>query len=145
MRGGGAFLNFTEITLMEFSMLNPFDFIISSAFAQESVPAPQSGTDVLMNYLPFILIFLVFYVLVIRPQQKRLSEQDKMVRALKRGDRIVTSSGIHGKVAKIDEKDDFLMLEIAEGVQVKIDRSNVSSLEAKTEPVPAESKKEKDK
>lgn len=118
--------------------------LISSAYAQEAVPTPQSGTDMFMNYLPFILIFLVFYVLVIRPQQRRLADQDKMIKALQRGDRVVTSGGIHGKIAQV-EGNEVLMVEIADGVQIKIDRSSVSALEAKTEPAKTDSKDKKDK
>ena len=88
----------------------------------------------LMGYLPFILIFAIFYFLVIRPQQKKLDEQNKMIKALQRGDRIVTSSGIHGKITKL-EGDEQIMVEIADGVQIKMDRSNVQGLEAKTQPV----------
>jgi preprotein translocase subunit YajC len=107
---------------------------ISSALAQDATAAaPEATQAAMMNYLPFILIFGVFYFLVIRPQQKKLSDQEKMIKALQRGDRVVTSGGIHGKIAKIEEEK-FVMLEIAEGVQVKIDRENVSALEAKPQP-----------
>ncbi len=116
-------------------MLNPLNFLLSSAYAQEPVAAPQGGSEVLMNYLPFILIFLVFYVLVIRPQQKRLADQDKMVKALQRGDRVVTNGGLHGKIAKVEDK--TFMLEIADGVQVKIERDSVATVEAKTQPAAA--------
>ncbi len=124
-------------------MFSLSDFIISPAFAQEAVPAPQSGTEVFMNYVPFILIFLVFYMLVIRPQQKKLVDQEKMVKALQRGDRVVTSGGIHGKVAKVEDND-VLSLEIADGVQIKVDKSSVVSLEAKPQPVSADAKDKKD-
>jgi preprotein translocase subunit YajC len=80
--------------------------------------------------LPFVLIFGVFYFLVIRPQQKKLADQDKMVKALQRGDRVVTSGGIHGKITKI-ENEGQLILEIAEGVQIKIERDNITALESK--------------
>jgi len=116
-------------------MPNPLHFLVSSAFAQDAVPPPQGGSEVIMNYMPFILIFLVFYFLVIRPQQKRLADQDKMVKALQRGDRVVTNGGFHGKIAKIEDK--TIMLEIAEGVQVKVERDSVASVEAKTEPAAA--------
>jgi preprotein translocase subunit YajC len=108
-------------------------FFVSAALAQEAAPAAPDAQSALMNYLPFILIFAVFYFLVIRPQQKKLADQDKMTKALQRGDRVVTSCGIHGKVAKIDEEGQ-LMLEIAEGVQIKIDRDNIAALEAKPKP-----------
>jgi preprotein translocase subunit YajC len=112
-------------------MLDLARLFIPAALAQDAVPAvPMDSQTTLMNYLPFILIFGVFYFLVIRPQQKKLSEQEKMIKALQRGDRVVTSGGIHGKITKIDE-DTQVMLEIAEGVQIKIDRDNITALETK--------------
>jgi preprotein translocase subunit YajC len=107
---------------------------VASAFAQDAAPAPIDTTAGLMNYLPFVLIFAVFYFLVIRPQQKKLVEQEKMVKALQRGDRVVTTGGIHGKITKL-EGDDLLMVEIADGVQIKMDRANVQGLESKPQPV----------
>lgn len=114
-------------------MLDLSSFFISAAFAQETAAATPTETQAaMMNYLPFILIFLVFYLLVIRPQHKKLAEQDKMIKALQRGDRVVTSGGIHGKIAKIE--DAMLMLEVADGVQIKIERDCVSGLETKQLP-----------
>jgi preprotein translocase subunit YajC len=110
-------------------MINELLPFISTAFAQEAAPVPLDGQSALMSYLPFVLIFLVFYVLVIRPQQKRLADQEKMIKALQRGDRVVTSGGIHGKITKIENN--LIALEIAEGVEIKIDRDNVAALEAK--------------
>lgn len=113
------------------------EFFVSSAFAQEAVAAVPDQTQAMMSYIPFVLIFAVFYFLVIRPQQKRLSEQDRMVKSLQKGDRVVTSSGIHGKVAKIDDSEPGqLILEIADGVQIKIDRDNIAGLEVKPEAKP---------
>jgi preprotein translocase subunit YajC len=107
---------------------------ISVALAQDAVPAVSGDSQAtMMNYLPFILIFGVFYFLVIRPQQKKLADQEKMIKALQRGDRVVTSGGIHGKVAKIEDGGQ-LMLEIAEGVQIKIDRDSITALETKLSP-----------
>ena len=110
----------------------------SPALAQDAgvASAPAGASAGLMGYLPFVLIFGVFYMLVIRPQQKKLDEQNKMIKALQRGDRIVTSGGIHGKITKL-EGDTQLVVEIADGVQIKIERTSVQGLEAKTEPVAA--------
>ncbi len=109
-----------------------FDFsalFISVAMAQDAVPQmADEAPSAMMSYLPFVLIFGVFYFLVIRPQQKKLADQEKMIKALQRGDRVVTSGGIHGKIAKV-EGDTQLMLEIAEGVQIKIDRDNIAARE----------------
>ncbi|MGB9154057.1 MAG: preprotein translocase subunit YajC [Alphaproteobacteria bacterium] len=125
-------------------MFDPTQLFISSAWAQGPIPQVQDAApgimggsqSALMGYLPFILIFAVFYFLVIRPQQKKFDEQNKMVKALQRGDRVVAVGGIHGKITKL-EGDDLLIVEIAEGVQIKIDRTSVQGLEAKTQPVAA--------
>jgi preprotein translocase subunit YajC len=122
-------------------MFDVAHLIMSSAWAQDAAPATadtatSTAAAGLMQYLPFILIFGVFYFLVIRPQQKKLEEQNKMIKALQRGDRVITTGGIHGKITRL-EGDDQLMVEIAEGVQIKIERGNVQGLEAKTQPVAA--------
>jgi preprotein translocase subunit YajC len=119
-------------------MFDLVHLLISPAFAQDAAApaAPGSPLGVLTNYLPFILIFGVFYFLVIRPQQQKLSEQQKMLKALQRGDKVVTSGGIHGKIAKLDG-DAFVTIEIANGVEIKLDRGHISGLEAKPVPVVA--------
>ncbi|HUY68141.1 MAG TPA: preprotein translocase subunit YajC [Alphaproteobacteria bacterium] len=119
-------------------MLNTAHFLIGTAWADTPAAAPHAGgLSSMMGpmgpLLPLILIFLVFYVLIIRPQNKKLQEQDKMIKALKRGDRVVTAGGICGKIVR-PEGDDHLIVEIADGVQAKIVRTTVQSLVAKTEP-----------
>lgn len=117
-------------------MLDITSLFISQAWAQTSPPpASQSAaiTSTIMNFMPMVLIFMVFYVLIIRPQQKKIDEQSKMVAALRRGDRVITTGGIHGKISNM-LGDDLLMLEIADGTHVKILRSHIASLEAKTDP-----------
>jgi preprotein translocase subunit YajC len=118
-------------------MLDFTHLFIGTAWAQ-SADTAGSTSSIGMSFLPLLLIFGVFYVLLIRPQQKKLDEQSKMIKALKRGDRIVTAGGIHGKITKLDG-DDNLMVEIADGVQVKVVRNTVSALAAKTEPLLAKS------
>ncbi len=118
-------------------MLDFAHLLIGSALAQGTAPAPASGMDPnsmfasISNFLPLILIFVVFYVLIIRPQQKKMAEQDKMIKALKRGDRVVISGGIYGKITKLE--DDTLTVEIADGVNVKVVRAQVQALAAKTD------------
>ena len=109
--------------------------LVSAAWAQDAAaPAAggSGGMGALMNFAPLLLIFAVFYFLIIRPQQKKMDDQNKMVKALRKGDRIITSSGIHGKIVRL-EGDDNLMVEIADGVQIKMVRSFVQGLEAKTD------------
>lgn len=119
-------------------------FFIGTAWAQTAATPSASGSGSpmasLTNFLPLILIFAVFYMLIIRPQQKKLDEQSKMIKALQRGDRVVTTGGIHGKVAQIEEGK-TITLEIATGVEIKIDRDNIQALEAKPEPVKEGDKK----
>jgi preprotein translocase subunit YajC len=80
----------------------------------------------LLGFLPFILIFLVLYFLMIRPQAKKQKEQQKMIHELKQGDEVVTIGGIHGTIAGIREKDNALILKISDSTKVIIDRSAVS-------------------
>ena len=105
---------------------------ISEAWAQ-AAPAAAGGTDMLMSIAPMVLIFIVFWFLLIRPQQKKAKEHRAMVQALKRGDRVVTNGGIYGQVTHV--ADDHLMVEIAEGVKIKLDRSAVSAIPGRPEPV----------
>ena len=99
------------------------------AYAQ----AAGGGGDGLAAFLPFILIFVVFYFLLIRPQQKRAKEHREMVKQLRRGDKVVTAGGIVGKVAKAPE-DGEVDVEIAEGVRVKIVRETISQVVSKSAP-----------
>jgi preprotein translocase subunit YajC len=82
-----------------------------------------------------MLIIGIMYFLMIRPQQKRLKEHRDMVAAIRRGDTVVTSGGIIGKVAKVDEQE--LQVEIADGVKIKVVRSTVSEVRGKGEAAPA--------
>ena len=105
---------------------------ISPAYAQDAAAA-AGGTGMLMQFLPLILIFVVFYFLLIRPQQKKAKTHREMLAALRRGDRIVTSGGIIGTIAKV-VSDTELQVEIAEGVKVRVLRGTVAEVLAKTEP-----------
>ena len=99
------------------------EWLIPSAYAQAAGGAQPSA---LMQLLPLVLIFVVFYFLLIRPQAKRAKEHKAMVSALAVGDEVVTSGGMLGKVTEAGEQ--FLTLEVAEGVRVKVQRHTVSSL-----------------
>jgi len=99
------------------------EWLIPSAYAQA---AGASQPSALVQLLPLVLIFVVFYFLLIRPQAKRAKEHKAMVAALAVGDEVVTSGGILGKVTETG--DQFLTVEIAEGVQVKIQRHTVSAV-----------------
>ncbi len=99
------------------------DWLIPSAWAQAAGGAQPNA---IMQLLPLILIFVVFYFLLIRPQAKRAKEHKAMVSALAVGDEVVTSGGILGKVTEAGEQ--FLTVEVAEGVRVKVQRHTVSSV-----------------
>lgn len=105
---------------------------ISSAYAQAAGGAAPPAVD-FMLFLPLILIFVVFYFLLIKPQQKKLKEHKEMVDGLRRGDRIVTAGGLIGTVTRVSG-DDEVTIEIAEGVRVRAIRSTISTVLAKTEP-----------
>ena len=98
------------------------NFFISDA--QAAAPAGQS--DPLTSFLPLIIIFIVFYFLLIRPQTKKAKEHKQMVEALAKGDEVVTNGGLLGKVTKVG--DNFVDLELAEGIVVKLQRHAVGSL-----------------
>jgi preprotein translocase subunit YajC len=93
--------------------------------------------------IPTMLIIGIMYFLMIRPQQKRLKEHQAMVAAVRRGDTVVTSGGIIGKVAKVDDQE--LQVEIAEGVKIKILRSTISEVRGKGEAATSPKAKDKDK
>lgn len=97
-------------------------FFISQAWAAEAPGQP----DPIMSFLPLILIFVVFYFLLIRPQQKRAKEHKAMVEALKKGDWVVTTGGLLGRVTDLGEN--FVRLQVAEGVEVKVQRPAVAAL-----------------
>ena len=103
---------------------------ISEALAQTATGTAGAGGGLegLMQFAPLVLIFVVFYFLMIRPQQKRQKEHQAMVRAAKRGDRIVTSGGIVGVITKANDADNDVEVEIAQGVKVRVVRTAISDV-----------------
>jgi preprotein translocase subunit YajC len=97
------------------------DFLISSAYAQDA--APQGG---LMGFLPLILIFIVFYFMLIRPQMKRAKEHRRLVAELSKGDEVVTNGGLLGKITDIS--DSFVTLQVADNVSIKLQRTAVANV-----------------
>jgi preprotein translocase subunit YajC len=92
---------------------------------EDVAPAPDSIQSSIMSFVPLVLIFVVFYFLLIRPQEKRKKEIDSMLKTIKKGDQVITSSGIFGSVAKISEAESTLELEIANNVYIKILKSAI--------------------
>ena len=85
------------------------------------------------QFIPLILIFVIMYFLLIRPQQTKLKEHKAMVDALRRGDQVVTQGGLIGKVAKVKD-DNEIEVELSEGVKVRVVRSTIAQVLSKTEP-----------
>ena len=102
---------------------------ISPAYAQAAAGG-GSGFEAL---LPLVLIFVVFYFLLIRPQQKKMKAHKEMLGMVRRGDKIVTGGGIIGTVTRVID-DNELTVEISKGVRVKVQRGTISGIIAKTEP-----------
>ena len=116
---------------------------VSPAYAQAA--AAQSGSLAAMEqFLPLVLIFVVFYFLLIRPQQSRMKKHKEMLGQLRRGDRVVTSGGIIGTVNKL-VNDTEVTVEIAEGVRVRVVRSTITEVLNKPEPVAADKTDKTDK
>ena len=91
------------------------------------------------SLVPLILVFGIMYFLLIRPQQKKLKEHQAMVAALRRGDQVVTSGGIVGRVTRVKDTDNEVEVEIAPGVNVRVVRSTIQTVVSKTEPAKATS------
>ena len=98
--------------------------LISPAYAQASGAVPQA--DTLLTFLPMVAIFVVFYFLLIRPQQKKQKETRAMLDALEKGNEIVTAGGVLGRIVKIDEQ--YATIEIAPNTQMIVQRGAISQL-----------------
>lgn len=104
--------------------------LITSAHAMGAPPADAAGgANPIASLLPFAIMFVVLYLLILRPQMKKQKEQQRMVDELEKGDQIVTSGGIHGIIQNI--KDDVLVVKIAENVKIEISRAAVSRVKNK--------------
>ncbi len=94
------------------------------------------STDMIIQFVPFILIFVIMWFLIIRPQQRKAREHQDMIKAVRRGDTVVSTGGIVGRVTKVTE-DPEIEVEIAEGVRVRLVRAMISEVRSKGEPVKA--------
>ncbi|MEO0962874.1 MAG: preprotein translocase subunit YajC [Pseudomonadota bacterium] len=111
--------------------------LITPAYAQTA----GGSSDFLVTIFPFILVFAIIYLLILRPQQKRIKDHRAMVEAVRRGDTVVTAGGVIGKVTKVID-DSEVQVEIAEGTRVRVLRSTLSDVRSKTEPAPKEATKD---
>jgi len=105
----------------------------TSAFAQGLGGVGGEG-GMLMSLLPFVLIFVIMYFLILRPQQKRVKAHQELVKNVRRGDTVITNGGLVGKVTKVVD-DDQIEIEIADNVRIRQVRGMISDVRAKGEPV----------
>lgn len=112
---------------MEFPLITP-------AFAQGTSVLPSS--DMIIQFVPFVLIFVIMWFLIIRPQQRKARDHMEMIKAVRRGDTVVSSGGIIGRVTRVGEEPE-IEVEIAEGVRVKLLRTMIADVRSKGEPVKA--------
>ena len=109
---------------------------VTTAFAQGSLFGGGAGGEggLLMSLLPFILIFVIMYFLILRPQQKRVKSHQEMVKNVRRGDTVITNGGLVGKVTKVVD-DEQIEIEIADDVRIRQMRGMLTDVRAKGEPV----------
>jgi preprotein translocase subunit YajC len=111
--------------------------LISTAYAQGTgLSGLFDSQSTLIQFLPLVLIFVVFYFLLIRPQQRKAREHRTTLEALRRGDRVVTGGGIIGTVVRVDSPEE-VVVDIAENVRVRVVRSTITSVLAKPNPAAA--------
>jgi preprotein translocase subunit YajC len=108
---------------------------ISPAYAQAT---GGGANDMIMQLMPLVLIFVVFYFLLIRPQQKKVKTHRELLNNLRKGDTVVTGGGIMGKVVKLE--DNVVFVEIADNVRIRVVRQTITDVVGKTEPVKEDSK-----
>lgn len=99
-------------------------FPVALAFAEDAAPAAGGAGGSLMGIAPLIILFVVFYFLLIRPQQKRAKEHKQMMSEIQKGDTIVTNGGIHGRVVSVNE--DTVSVEVADNVRIKISKEAIT-------------------
>ena len=108
-----------------FSSMVLMDFLINSAYAQAATDT-AGGQQGLLGFLPLVILFVAFYFFLIRPQMKRQRDQQKVVEGLHKGDEVVITGGLLGRIAEVS--DNYLKLEVAKGVEVKVQKHAVSAV-----------------
>jgi preprotein translocase subunit YajC len=112
--------------------------LITPAYAQFGSLGSGGANSMIVQFMPLILIIVIMYFLILRPQQRKVKEHQAMVKALRRGDTVVTNGGLVGKVTKVVD-DNQIEIEIADGVRVRQVRGSISEVRAKGDPVKEES------
>ena len=110
--------------------------MITPAFAQGATSA-AGGADIALQVVPFVLIFVIMYFLILRPQQRRVKEHQSMVKNVRRDDTVVTTGGIVGRVTKVADDASEIEVEIAPNVRVKVVRTMIAEVRVKGGPVKA--------
>ncbi len=100
-----------------------FDLLLMAQSSQDQNP--------ILTFLPLVLIFVVFYFFMIRPQQKRETERKKMIEAVKKGERVVTIGGIHGTVAQVDEASVLIEIDKGSSTKIRVDKSAIARVDVK--------------
>lgn len=108
--------------------------MFTSAFAQTAPLGPPSGGEMVMQLVPFAFIFLIAYLLVIRPQRRKAKQHADMLKNVRRGDSVIMTGGLIGKISRVVD-DSELELEIAPSVRVRVARSMIADIRSKGEPV----------
>jgi preprotein translocase subunit YajC len=111
--------------------------LITPAFAQGAGTAAAGGADIALQVVPFVLIFVIMYFLILRPQQKRVKDHQALVKNVRRDDTIVTNGGLIGRVVKVTDEASEIEVEIAPNVRVKVVRTMISEVRVKGGPVKA--------
>ena len=109
---------------------------VTPAFAQAAAPAAGGGAA-FAQFIPLILVFLIMYFLIMRPQQKKMKQHRAMIEALKKGDSVITQGGILGKVMAV--RDDEVEVEIAQGVRIRVVRATIAQVVNRAVPAAANS------
>ena len=107
-----------------FSANDPL-FMLAIFLAQSPAPPPAGGSSI-VSFIPLILIFIIMYFILFRPQMKRQKEQQRLVAALKTGDRVVTNAGIHGMISNV--KDTTVVVKVADNVKIEMEKSAISNV-----------------
>ena len=110
-------------------LLVSVSLLAGQAFAFGGGQPAQPGAEspsMLVTMFPFVLMFVILYLLIIRPQQKKQKDHQRMVDELKKGDRVVTSGGVHGTITGIKDKEDILVVQVAKDVQIEVSRGSIS-------------------
>lgn len=107
---------------------------ITQAFAQTPAGAAPGGMDMIIQFVPFIFVFAIMWFLMIRPQRQKAKQHQEMIKNVRRGDTIVMTGGLIGKIAKLVD-DSELLLEVGDNVRVRVSRGSIADVRAKGEPV----------